>query len=59
MGKKAAVDKLLHLLHLYTGHKVDSRGPYGLILDTIEELNPKVAKGLRNGEPPDKFMKKE
>jgi len=44
------VKKLVTCLWLYPNYRVDSRGPYGLILDAIEDLNPKIAKRLKEDE---------
>lgn len=44
------VIKLIDCIWLYGGHRVDSRGPYGLILDAIQGLDPETAERLRNGE---------
>jgi len=56
MGKKDAAQDLLRCLWLYPNYRVDSRGPYGLILDAIEKLDPEVAKKLREGEDPGDFV---
>lgn len=44
------VIKLIDCIWLYSGYNVESRGPYGLILDAIEDLDPETAERLRNGE---------
>lgn len=44
------VIKLIDCIWLHSSYSVDSRGPYGLILDAIEGLDPETAKRLRNGE---------
>lgn len=44
------IAKLVACLYLYPNYRVDSRGPYGLILDAIEDLDPEVAKRLKEGD---------
>jgi len=57
--KKDAAQDLLECLWLYPNYRVDSRGPYGLILDAIEKLDPETAKKLREGENVADFVRKD
>ena len=47
----AAVEKLVTALHLYNGYKIDSRGPYGCLLDAIEELDSGGGEDAEGGTP--------
>jgi len=44
-----AVQTLLKIVWLYSGHKVDSRGPIGLLLDAITILEPQTAQLIHEG----------
>jgi hypothetical protein len=44
IGKEIdAVEKLVTALYLYPDCRLDSRGPYGCVLDAIEALDPEAA----------------
>lgn len=47
-----ARDAILRCLMLYGVHTVNSRGPYGLLFDALEALDPPTVKRLRDGETP-------
>ena len=44
----SAVKSLVTALYLYPNYRVDSRGPYGLVLDAIQAIDPGAAATLRS-----------
>lgn len=42
-------ERLVFALHIYAGHRIDSRGPSGCIMDVLDEVAPRVAKEIRDG----------
>lgn len=55
MGKakqksKEAARRLLTAFYLYSGYRLDSRGPSGCIMDALKLLHPKAHKMMADGE---------
>jgi len=44
-----AAERLVFALHVYSGYRIDSRGPLGCILDALEAIAPEVAAEVRAG----------
>jgi len=53
-----AARKLITALYLYPGHRVDSRGPAGCIVDALEEIAPEVAAELREGDAREVYQRR-
>lgn len=47
---RSAVRDLLHIMWLYPNYRVDGRGPWGGLVDALDELMPGVAARIREGE---------
>lgn len=50
-------EHLLRALWLYPHYNVASRGPYGLIVEAIDEVAPGAAEMLRDGREPHDVMR--
>ena len=46
----SAARNLVRCLYLYSGHRVDSRGPYGEILAAIKAVAPSVGAQMERGD---------
>jgi hypothetical protein len=57
-GSFDSVIPLVTCLYLYRGYTVGSRGPYGLILDSIEAVAPEIGRMLRDGIEPSEILEK-
>lgn len=53
------VQRLLFAMHIYSGYKIDSRGPSGCIFDAIQRLDPKIHAKLVKGVDPGDLMDEE
>lgn len=53
-----AARKLVTALYLYPGHRVDSRGPAGCIMDALDEIAPEIAAEVRVLDAAEVFLRR-
>lgn len=47
--KKRAAEKVVKAIYLYGNYRVDSRGPYGMLVDALKDLHPQAAEAVMDG----------